>query len=186
MQIKDSPIQGVISMDMQKFLLDLAARIKAVSLKKCQAPEGAVEKGVDTPVGTLPPALQKLYFVHHESTIEMDARCEAEHSRMKELTDKPKSEATLQDRQFVASHILAHELREIVSDLFWHAVREFISDSHPEIAGAKSIGLREDWQVVISKSPASGSVVEISVLGPFPIGRPKTATEMFEDFFAQL
>ena len=139
---------------------ELDKRINAVKLgKNTPSPKGELEEG-DKVVGILPLRLKKFNVVLSEICKEMAKECADDRHRALKLLATPVSEAKPEDLAFMAQHLLLHRRVDVVSELFWQDVRE----SFPEIAGAPSIGLRKDWQLVTSKPKDSAKLSGLAEL----------------------
>lgn len=146
-----------------QFLEEFLAKVKLVDLTTIPVVDEKLKKG-DKGLGVLPDDLKRLYAVYRAINAEQGKSCMEFYSsaRMMDamisrvITGKAKPE----EMAFIKDHELEHKRTEFLSEIFWTAVREWVQQEHPE-TDVSSIGIREDWQIVIPEPEESDHMVKI-------------------------
>ncbi len=121
----------------------ILARMSEVSLTDAKSPQEDLEEG-DRVVGILTDDLKRLHVVMVKSIKTLKSVTQQIDEWIKSLEGKeiPEYDEAGRKKKFFLATIDC----ETLTMCFWNSVR----NEFPEIAGEKSIGLRKDWQVVVS------------------------------------
>lgn len=154
-----------------KLLKQLSAQIAAVSMASIKAPKTEVKPG-EVVVGVLPASLRKFHAVHSRRIDALQAQCKKSHQILDRLKKAGKGKESPKDLLAGSQHALAHEEMELVSKLYWLAVRQAFP---VQLAVASGVGLRKGWKVVRMPAQESrgieletnplGAILALSLLG---------------------